>query len=120
MKDKLGFEIPAHIEALWQEAETTGRKIAGECHRIKMLVQKALERRDLAYREINQQTMIDLENVWRSLCLIIPYAVCPLCEADERRFNCVACHQRGFMSKFRYDRCIPRDVKDARLVRLAS
>src|ERR1051325_5530089 len=75
MKDKLGFEIPAHIEALWQEAETTGHKIAGECHRIKMLVQKALERRDLSFREVNQQTVIDLENAWRSLCLILPYAV---------------------------------------------
>lgn len=120
MKDKLGFDIPAHIEALWKEANAIGHELTREVHRIKLLVEKAIARRDLAFREINQGTARELENAWRALCLIIPYAVCPICEADERRYSCVACRTRGFMSKFRYDRCIPRDVKDARLVRLAS
>ena len=120
MKDKLGFEIPAHLEALWQSAETTGRDLARSIHRIKLETEKALGQRVLAFREINQNAVIELENVWRSLNLIIPYALCPLCEGDERRADCLGCRGRGFMSKFRYERCISQDVKTARLVRLAS
>jgi len=120
MRDKLGFQIPAHIEALWQEADTTGRQMVRDVHRIKNLVEKAIERRDLAFREVNQGTVSELTNAWRYLGGIIPYAVCPVCEADDRRAECVACGARGFISKFRYDRCIPQQTKAARLVRLAS
>src|ERR671915_607823 len=104
MKDKLGFEIPAHIEALWQRADETGRKIV----------------RDLIFREINQGTATELENALIVLRLIIPYAVCPLCEGDERRQTCAGCAQRGYVSKFRYERCFPRDLKEARYARLAK
>ena len=120
MIDKLGFEIPAHIEALWTEADTTGRQLVRELHAIKLQVEKAVKARDLAFREINQSTVIELSNALVSLKLIIPFAVCPLCEGDERRHTCAGCIQRGFVSKFRYDRCIPRSVKEPRLERLAK
>ena len=120
MKDKLGFEIPADIEALWTEADTTGREIVRQLHAIKLQVEKAVTNRELAFREINQSTVIELENALISFRLIIPYAVCPLCEGDERCETCAGCAQRGFMSKFRYERCIPRDVKEARSERLAK
>jgi hypothetical protein len=120
MKDKLGFEIPAHIEALWQRADETGRKIVRELHAIKLQVEKAVQDRDLIFREINQGTATELENALIVLRLIIPYAVCPLCEGDERRQTCAGCAQRGYVSKFRYERCFPRDLKEARYARLAK
>ena len=120
MKDKLGFEIPQSIVDLWKEADETGRKIVRELHAIKLQVEKAVKSHALAFREINQRTVIELENALISLKLIIPYAVCPLCEGDERRQTCAGCAQRGFVSKFRYERCYPRDLKEARLDRLAK
>lgn len=120
MRDKLGFAIPQHIEKSWQRAEHEGREICAKIHQIKLTVEKAISQRDLIFREVNQGTVIELTNAWLALKQIIPYAVCPLCEGDDRRAQCLACCTRGFMSKFRYDRCIPQDVKAARLVRLAS
>jgi hypothetical protein len=120
MKDKLGFEIPAHIEDLWTEADMVGRQLVRELHAIKLQVEKAVKAHDLAFREINQSTVIELENALISLRTIAPYALCPMCEGDDRRETCKGCMQRGFMSKFRYDRCIPRSTKEPRLERLAK
>ena len=115
MKDKLGFEIPEAIEAIWKEADKTGREIVTALHKIKLEVERAVKERRLVFREVNQSTLIELENALISLRLITPFAVCPLCEGDERRATCAGCAQRGFLSKFRYERCMPRDVKEARL-----
>lgn len=120
MKDKLGFEIPEQIAELWNEADKVGRDLCGQIHRIKLIVEKGVKEHDLIFRELNQGTVIDLDHIWQTLKLIIPYAVCPLCEGEESRATCLACRGCGFVSKFRYDRSISRDVKAARLDRLAK
>ena len=120
MKDKQGFEIPAEIEATWKEADKTGREIVSALHKIKLEVERAVRERRFAFREVNQSTVIELGNALISLRLIIPYAVCPLCEGEQRRVECIGCAQRGFVSKFRYERCFARDVKETRLERLAK
>lgn len=82
--------------------------MCGNLHKIKLQVEKAVKTQELAFREVNQSTVVESENAL-SLKLIIPFAVCPLCEGDDRE-TCAGCAQRGFMSKFRYERYIPRDV----------
>lgn len=119
MRDKLGFEIPAAIEELWKEADRVGRDLCERMHKIKLEVEKGVKERDPIYREITQSTVIDLDYIWRTLKQIIPYAVCPMCEADERRHECRGCSGAGFVSKFRYEKAIPRNVKEPRLQRLA-
>lgn len=120
MTDKLGFEIPAAIQELWKETDRVGRAICSSLQKIKLQVEKAVKTHELAFREVNQSTVIELENALISLKLVIPFAVCPLCEGDKRRETCAGCAQRGFMSKFRYERCILRDVKEKRLERFAK
>ena len=97
------------------EAERVGSAICGSLHKMKLQVEKAVKTHELDTAGLIRRTVIELENALINLTLIIPFAVCPLCEGDERRETYAGCAQRGFMSKFRYERCIPRDVKQARL-----
>jgi hypothetical protein len=120
MRDKLGFEIPSEIETLWRRADTTGREIVRQVQAVKLQVEKAIKAGDLAFREVNQSTVNEMYNALIMLRLVVPYAVCPCCEGDERRATCMGCKQRGFMSKFRYERAMPHSIKDPRLERLTK
>jgi hypothetical protein len=116
MKDKIGFEIPAHLAETWNEADKVGRELCGQIQRLYLMIEKRLAAHDPIFAEINQNTVIDLKNAWRTLQQIIPYAVCPYDEGEiGRRENCLACYSKGYLSKFRWDRCVPKQIKGAHL-----
>ena len=76
-------------------------------------LEKALEDRELAFREITNSTVSDLMNTWGELQRVIPYAVCPTCQGHERD-KCTLCKQRGWISKFGYEHWIPKKTRELR------
>lgn len=111
-KDKLGFTIPKTIESDWREAETF-RETLNALHRIKLRIEKAIEDRELAFREITNSTVADLHNAWSNLERVLPYAVCPTCEGHNRK-NCTLCKQRGWVSRFGYEHWVPKTTRALR------
>ena len=121
MEDKLGFEIPAHLEAAWTEANKIGRELCNEIQRIYLQIENARAADDLIFREVGQSCVEDLKNAWRALQGVIPYALCPYDKGDPvARLNCPACHERGYLSKFRWNRCCAKDVKAAHMAPIAA
>jgi len=110
--DKTGHVIPEEILSDWREAESM-EDLLKQVHRIKLKVEKALEDRELVFREITNSTVADLQNAWSALQGLIPYAVCPTCEGINRA-NCTLCKQRGFLSKFAYEHYVPKKTRDVR------
>jgi chemotaxis protein histidine kinase CheA len=110
--DKTGYPIPETILSDWNDAESF-HEVLGQLHRMKLRIQKAVEESDIAFREITNSTVADLENVWRDLQRVLPYAVCPTCQGRTRS-KCTLCRQRGFISRFGYDHWIPKKTREIR------
>lgn len=121
MKDKVGFEIPDELIEPWQEADRIGRELCGQVQAIYLQIEKGLAEREVIYAEINQSAVEDLKYIWRCLALIIPYAICPYDQGDPiKRIGCPGCLSKGYVSKFRWTRAIPKNVKAAHLATLAE
>lgn len=112
MKDKTGYEIPPTIEADWKAAEQFQNMLT-TLQRVKLYVENAVDKNELVFREIDQAPHIDISNAIRSLKRVLPYAVCPTCQGRIRE-QCTTCRQRGFISKFMWDVCIPLETKQIR------
>ena len=109
MIDKVGREIPGEVEPLWKEAAQFETMLT-TLQRVKVYVEKAYNESDLRFRECGQDSFIDIGNAIISLKRVLPYALCPYCQGRTRQ-NCTACKQRGFVSKFFWDRCVPLEIK---------
>lgn len=112
VKDKIGCPIPADVLTDWREAEAFD-DLLKQVHRIKLRIDKALDEKELAFREITNSTVADLHNAWSALQGLIPYAVCPTCEGHNRK-SCTLCRQRGFLSKFAYEHYVPKKARELR------
>lgn len=110
--DKTGYRIPEDIYPDWQEAEAFN-SILSQLHRIKLQIEKSVEESELAFREITNSTVSELENVWRDLQRVLPYAVCPTCQGRTRE-KCTLCKQRGWVSRFGYEHWVPKATRDLR------
>lgn len=110
--DKTGYLIPDSILADWQEAESF-RSILAQLQAIKLQVEKAVEKDELIFREIGQDTVADLKNAWTTLKQVLPYAVCPSCQGRNRS-KCTSCRRRGFVSEFGYKHWFAKEVIELR------
>lgn len=110
--DKTGYPIPDSILTDWQIAESF-RSTLSDLQRIKLQIEKAIDKRDLIYREVGQDTVADLKNAWTALKQVLPYAVCPTCQGRTRE-KCSVCKQRGFVSEFGYTHWFAKEVIELR------
>ncbi len=110
--DKIGCPIPDDVYPDWQASEAR-EDILRQAHRLKLTVEKALEDKDLSFREITNSTVADLHNAWSALQGLIPFAVCPTCEGHNRK-SCTLCKQRGFLSKFGYEHWVSKKARELR------
>lgn len=110
--DKTGYPIPDVVLADWREAESLSPTL-NQLHRIKLQIEKSVKESDLAFREITNSTVSELENVWRDLQRVVPYAICPTCQGRTRA-NCTLCKQRGWISKFGYETWVPEATRTIR------
>lgn len=110
--DKTGYPIPDAILADWQQAEAY-RSVLSQLQQIKLQVEKAVEKSELLFAEIGQDTVADLKNAWTTLKQLLPYAVCPSCQGRTRS-KCSACKRRGFVSEFGYKHWFAKEVIELR------
>lgn len=110
--DKTGYPIPDSILADWQAAESF-KSTLNTLQQIRLDLEKALARSDLPFRQIGQDTVIDLKNAWAALKQVLPYAVCPSCQGRTRS-KCTVCKQMGFVGEFGYRHWFAKEVIDLR------
>lgn len=110
--DKTGYPIPDAILADWQRAAEF-KSTLNDLHRIKLSIEKAQERDDLIFRQIDQSAVIDLTNAWSTLKQVLPYAVCPTCQGRTRS-KCTVCKQLGFVGEFGYKHWFAKEVIELR------
>lgn len=110
--DKTGYPIPDSILADWQRAHEY-RSTLRALQNIKLDVEKRLDASDLIFREIGQDTLIELQHAWATLKSVLPYAVCPTCQG-RRRDKCTACKGRGWVSEFGYTHWFAKEVIELR------
>lgn len=110
--DKTGYPIPSDVLEDWQRAESFN-DVLKQLHKVKLTVEEALKQSDPIFREVTNTTIADLKNAWSALARVLPFAVCPTCNGHNRK-KCTLCKQRGFISKFGYERWIPKETKAIR------
>lgn len=110
--DKTGYPIPDEILSDWRTAESFSETL-NQLHRIKLRIQKALEDSELAFREITNSSVSELESAWGDLQRVLPYVVCPTCQGRTRE-KCQLCKQRGWISKFGYEHWVSRATREIR------
>lgn len=110
--DKTGYPIPDEILSDWRTAESFSETL-NQLHRIKLRIEKAIEESDLAFREITNSTVSELESAWGDLQRVVPYVVCPTCQGRTRA-TCTLCKQRGWISKFGYEHWVRKEVRELR------
>lgn len=77
-----------------------------------------IQKKDVMYAEVNGDLlMCDFNNLIHHLNLAIPYAVCPVCQGHKEaqvNAHCRMCFGRGMVSKLRWDRTVPEEIKQIR------
>lgn len=111
--DKTDYPMPREIMEDWKKADKIGHEVLNMASKLKCMIEKAREDKDLSWMEISQSATTHAINLYTSLRQLVPHAVCPSCYGHQRE-GCVLCRKRGFISKFMYESAIPQEMKDLR------
>lgn len=114
--DALGMEIPKAIQKYWGRSEEVKQLLHGLSD-VAGTLKKAQRDKDVLYAEVNfTATISDVEKAYFSLKCASPYAVCTQCQGhpETQKGGCRLCMGRGLISKFRYERLVPEEVKKIR------
>lgn len=111
--DKTGFAIPDPARPCWERRDVA----VGVCGLVDELIdrlkQAEAEKDSLFSEVVFNSVFSDLEKVRTCLETAIPFAVCPTCQGQITS-KCTLCSGRGMISKFRYDRLVPAEIKKMR------
>lgn len=110
--DKTNYPIPEEIYPDWERAEAFAEQLR-TISQIKSLIAKGLETGDVIFRELNNDTVSTLKNVYGEMKCVIPYAVCSSCQGRSPK-RCALCKGRGFLSRFAWDQFVPSKTKEMR------
>lgn len=100
--DKEGNVIPDLILEDWKHAEEVGKKVYALLTEVRDIVKKGLDgKRDIAFAEIANPTLAEIDSLRYTLSQILPHALCPSCSGKTRK-TCIRCRLRGWLSKFLY------------------
>lgn len=106
-RDSLGRKIPEQIRHLWDRAGEVNNMLSA-LSRIRVAMKEAQEIGDLLFSEVSYSSVIaHLDQAYAGIQVAKPYAVCPFCQGH----GCKACCKSGLLSKFRWDKTVPRDLK---------
>jgi hypothetical protein len=112
--DANGTEIPRSITKYWMRTSEIKELISIVTEAMKQL-KEAEDTEDAMYQGINMSaTLGDLDNARKSIALAIPYCVCPQCQGHpeiQPKKQCRLCGEKGFISKFIWDRAVPEETK---------
>lgn len=106
-RDAMGRKIPEQIRHLWDRAAEVTAMLSA-LSRIRVAMKEAQEIGDLLFSEVSYSSVIaHLDQAYAGIQVAKPYAVCPFCQGH----GCKACCKSGLLSKFRWDKTVPRDLK---------
>lgn len=106
-RDSLGRKIPEQIRHLWDRAAEVTAMLSA-LSRIRVAMKEAQEIGDLLFSEVSYSSVIaHLDQAYAGIQVAKPYAVCPFCQGH----GCKACCKSGLLSKFRWDKTVPSDLK---------
>lgn len=111
--DAFGIEIPIKVLPFWERTTEIQDLMEGVASVIRCL-KLAGEEKDLMFGEINiTGTVADLEKAYVSIRNGVPYAVCVTCQGhpETQPKGCRLCIGRGLISKWRYERLVPEEVR---------
>lgn len=109
--DKNGRPIPDAVLPDWERAEETATHLRSLISEVKCAVAKGLKDQDIIFRELHNPDIASLEANHYTLSQILPFSICTTCSGQEGKKKCRLCNGRGFISKFRFDQCVPAETK---------
>lgn len=107
--DKTGFPIPDGLLEDWMRAETISKSVLDKISDVKCIVENGINEGDLIFTELHNPDIAQIKSVFTTLKQLRPFAVCPKCNGI--RANCDLCKQKGFLSEFRWEQCVPSEMK---------
>lgn len=111
--DAFGIEIPKKVLKYW-ERETEVKDLLDGIHSVIACLKLAGTDKDPMYGEVNLTgTVADLEKAFVSIRNAVPYAVCTTCQGhpETQPKGCRLCLGRGLLSKWRYEKLVPEEVR---------
>ncbi|HEX3716937.1 MAG TPA: ParB/RepB/Spo0J family partition protein [Verrucomicrobiae bacterium] len=113
--DRLGFPIPEDLKELWEFQSdpkivvAMAKDVLGDVRHVERSGDSRTRR---GFREVNfKSVMGHLSDAIAELERAVPYAVCPCL---GKQAGCKFCDDAGLVSKFLWDKCVPKKDKEAR------
>ena len=110
--DETGHPIPERAMPYWSRLDEM-EELLGLISKARAAI-RAEKQEDPIFVEVRLQEIVAILNdAYRQFSLAVPYAVCTACQG-EAADTCLLCKGRGVISKFRYDTCVPSELKAIR------
>ncbi|MGP1665969.1 MAG: hypothetical protein ACTS5I_08690 [Rhodanobacter sp.] len=113
--DKNGTPIPKAVIQYWERADEV-TAILAQLTEVMNSLKQADKEKDLLFSEVNiSAALSDLDKVRTTVGCAMPFAVCTQCAghpAAQPKGECRLCLGRGMISKFRWDRLVPEEVRN--------
>lgn len=110
--DETGYAIPEPLLADWDRALALKETVNQITH-VKSVFKEGLDNGDVVFAEVTNTVLATLTNAFNDLKRVLPYAVCTTCQGRTPK-KCTTCKGRGFLSKFYYQTCIPKEDREMR------
>ena len=112
-RDHTGWVIPEKVLPLWDYAAET-QSVLDQISTLRGIIRSAQEHDRMELSEINMSgALANVDQLFANWKRGIPYAVCISCQG-RCSDGCQSCKGRGFVSKFFWDTCVPKELKDIR------
>lgn len=112
--DRHGNEIPKLVQPYWNRAIEVKEMMDAVASLMSQL-KKAEVEQDLMFSQVNiGATLADLSQVRSNIECAIPYCICTQCQGHpevQPKGQCRLCSGLGLISKFRWDRLVPAEIK---------
>lgn len=113
--DKNGTPIPTAVIQYWNRSDE-GIALVAAITEVMNTLKQADKDKDMLYSECNLQgILLDLEKAKMGIGCVVPHCVCTQCAGHpeaQPNGQCRLCLGRGLLSRFRWDRLVPEEIKD--------
>lgn len=113
IKDATGYPVPNGALEFWERADEV-EEILSAISKARSAVRNIGADKDRMYVETNiNGVMADLNKAYTAMQTSVPHAVCPTCQGQAPK-TCTLCRGRGVISKFKFNTCVPEEIKAIR------
>jgi len=115
--DKVGTPIPIEALPYWERQQEV-QDILSHISKLKSKVLKARESEDPLWMVIDNFVGERFDQVHSVISQAKPFTVCTQCMGTpsmQGEAGCQFCHSTGLISKWKWDNCTPKELKDIRM-----